>query len=108
MTKVVINACFGGFGLSKEALDHMKLPYTVIVDDRYANLNTENEAMLHYDEVARTDLRLVAAVEELGPRANGQHAELRVIEVQEEYYRIEEYDGSEYIIASNCPMVYYG
>lgn len=71
--KIVINRSFGGFGLSKEAID-------------YLGYNTRN----------RTDPKLVECVELLGSRANGEYAELKVVEIPDdvEWY-IREYDGME-------------
>lgn len=80
--KVVINKCYGGFGLSNEALNYMGLdPETT---DVY--------------EIPRNDSRLVEAVETLGERANGSYAELKVVEIPDgiDYY-IHNYDGMESI-----------
>lgn len=46
----------------------------------------------------RDDPDLVAVVEELGERANGDHAQLAVVEIPDDVeYSIQEYDGIEWI-----------
>lgn len=85
--KVVINKCYGGFGLSEEAMRLYK---------QKANLSEDNNI---YDyELERDDPFLVEVVEELGEDANTPWSYLKVIELPEnlEYY-IEEYDGAEHI-----------
>ena len=54
MRKVVINKCFGGFGLSKEAL----------------NLLGQESDSFYWMDDKRTDSLLVEVVEELGERAS--------------------------------------
>ena len=85
MPKVVINSCFGGFGLSKQAYDELGIPW-----DGYGyDYNADKK---------RADPQLVAVVEKLGDDANGNHARLRVVDVPDGVnWRIEEYDGREKI-----------
>ena len=81
MTKIVYNACFGGFGLSDEALE------------RYHELG--GKAKSRYD-VERADPLLVQVVEELGDRANTRFSDLRITDLPAgTKYRIDEYDGNE-------------
>ena len=78
MTKLVINTCFGGFGLSKQATEE------------YANrkdikLGRWNETWRFYEDMSdrsidRDDPDLVEIVESLGAKANGWAAELKVVE----------------------------
>lgn len=78
--KVVINRCFGGFGLSHEALKHLGISE----DDQY--------------ELERTDPRLVEAVEKLGKQASGSWSDLLVVEIPDDMpYYIDDYDGAETI-----------
>ena len=75
--KVVINSCFGGFGLSQTALS--SLP------------NDEEYYYIH-----RSDPLLVRAVEELGKEAYGTHSYLNVVEWPDGVpYKVFEYDGVE-------------
>jgi len=81
MRKVVINTCFGGFGLSQRAKEELGL----------------NESCSEYD-VKRDNPELVHVVEQLGDLANGDHAQLKVIEIPEDVdWVIEEYDGQEWV-----------
>ena len=81
MIKIVINRCFGGFSLSKAAYEELGLEW-----DDYGFAYNDN----------RTDPNLVACVEKLGPAANGDFADLGVIEIPDDVeYEITEYDGLE-------------
>lgn len=84
MTKIVYNACYGGFGLSEKAFA------------RYKELG----GLTNYDmDIVRTDPILVQVVEELGEEANHWASKLRMIALPEgTKYRIEEYDGFETVM----------
>jgi len=85
MKKVVINDCFGGFGLSDQALT------------RY-NEQTTGKPVNHYSEISREDLTLIQVIEELGMAANDEYSLLKIIEIPKDIsYSIEEYDGTEWI-----------
>ena len=108
MTKVVYNACYGGFGLSKEAcqrywdikgqpiwiedalwgFDVWLVPPEERLEKAYGKQTWYNR------DVDRHDPVLVQVVEELGDKANGECAELAIAEVYDSY-RIDEYDGYE-------------
>jgi hypothetical protein len=128
--KVVINKCYGGFGLSKAGMelyasfkgitlyiedeDKFGGPtyWTVPADQRPKEINW-NSATLEerqaynkaysashiYDrDIERNDPALVKVVEQLGPKANGDYAELKVVEVPDDVvWDVEEYDGNEWI-----------
>lgn len=82
--KIVINTCFGGFGLSKEGLE------------LYQSLSG-GDAMDVYN-VNRDDAALVQVVETLGEKANGRHSQLKVVEVPDDVQcTIQEYDGNEWV-----------
>jgi hypothetical protein len=86
MRKVVINTCFGGFGLSELALVTIAERKRVKVADFSV-----------YD-LDRDDYDLVTVVEGLGAKANGSHAKLKVVEIPADVqWIIEEYDGVEHI-----------
>jgi hypothetical protein len=88
VTKVVINKCYGGFGLSDEAATRLGRPLS-------SGLSGHNSAR----DMQRDDPQLVALVEELGTdRVSGKLAELHVVEVPDGVeWRIEEYDGQEWV-----------
>ena len=79
--KVVISVCYGGFGLSDEA---MKWLEKVGVSDD--------------EPLERHDPRLVKCVETLGSqKASGEYADLRIEEIDGDMYRVCEYDGFEWV-----------
>ena len=84
MIKIVINKCFGGFGLSEEAI---------------AKYNTaKGTSGISIYDIERDDPELIAVVEELGQTAGGRYAELIIIEIPDGVeYTIEDYDGIESI-----------
>jgi hypothetical protein len=98
MTKVVYNACYGGFGLSIEAMDRMvELGYEGL--ELNPGYNPNSKSMYSYKyygdyNIPRHDPILVQVVEELGEKANGNCADLQIEEVYGPY-RIDEYDGNE-------------
>ena len=77
--KIVLNKCYGGFGLSGEARRYL--------------------GYLGWDkphEIPRDDPRLIQVVEELREKANGPYAELKVIEIPDGVpWEIDDYDGYE-------------
>lgn len=79
--KVVINRCFGGFSLSEKAYEYLGIPW-----DGYGYEYTED----------RANPKLVKCVEKLGENANGDFAELKVVDIPDDIeWTIEEYDGME-------------
>lgn len=127
MTKVVYNACYGGFGLSKEACQRYwdikgqqvwiedgewgfsvwlvppeerlkpqttKEIFTMSKDELIAYNKAYSAQSWYYGDVVRHDPVLVQVVEELGDKANGMCAKLRIAQVSGPY-RIDEYDGFE-------------
>ena len=97
--KVVINRNYGGFGLSKRAMEELAIRKGWIADtDMYKYvvlINNDNE-VLHPCDIPRDDLDLVATVEALGEDVNSNYSELKVIEIPDDVnWYIEEYDGLE-------------
>ena len=80
--KVVINACYGGFGLSPGAKEYLR------------KLGTEDNIY----EIKRNHPALVKVVEELGEKANTPCSKLKIVEIPDEIdWVIEEYDGIEHV-----------
>ncbi len=79
--KICINTCFGGFGLSDEALQMLGFK-------------------TRYPLISRTDPRLIEVVNTLGKAANGHCARLAIVDIPDEAtdWEIDEYDGSEGVI----------
>lgn len=92
MTKIVYNACYGGFSLSKMAV--------MLGKGRAPELFASVEPDYGFiDNMARHEPVLVQLVEELGPEASGSFADLRIRDIPAgTKYRIDEYDGNESVI----------
>lgn len=112
MTKIVYNGCFGGFSLSTAAVRrYLELKGILFVEEEYKQLaHSRVRFRIGYDEEGspdyfscydiedRADPILVQVVEELGEEANGNCAELCIRELDRgTRYRIQEYDGSEWV-----------
>lgn len=142
--KVVINVCFGGFGLSPEATlwlwkngcqgievtpvdqywpvqeradydrKYPSLGYTANLakwreyletgpqgarDSLFLTVFTPDEKfVLNSRDIDRQDPLLVKVVEEMGEKANGGCADLRIVEIPDGVkFVVEEYDGNEHI-----------
>lgn len=94
--KIVINRCYGGFGLSKKATE-MYAEKKGITD-----LGTwQHDAFytnFYCRDIYRGDPVLIEVVETLGKDANGQHADLRIVEIPDDVnWKIEDYDGCEWV-----------
>jgi len=137
--RIVINTCFGGFGLSDAAYEKL-IEYGVPVQ-KYIEQKRDPETNLYLDEPAndgevifdremtpegeddlndmyykypnsrmnsrywevwigeaRSHPLLIRVIEELGGKANGGCAALKIVEIPDGTdYEISEYDGSEHI-----------
>jgi len=100
--KILVNDCFGGYGISLEAellyLQKKEISYELL-EERYGKgkyLINGEETYLH---LSRTDEVLIEVVEEIGSeRASGMHAQLSISEIPDGAdYSIHEYDGTEYV-----------
>lgn len=106
--KVVINTCFGGFGLSEKAiLRYAELKgitlYKKASNDYfsasfYISPDFNDESYFSVYDIPRDAIELVQTVEELQQEANGSCSELKVIEIPDgiDWY-IEDYDGIEHV-----------
>ena len=103
MSKVVINRCYGGYGLSVAALArYLELKGIFYTKERdpygYVSYTTDDGDEVSEYTISRDDPFLVQVVEELGAKAFGSHSELKVVEIPKGvWYRIDEYDGMESI-----------
>jgi len=89
--KVVYNNCYGGFGLSKEALQLLSQKKGCEIKSSY-DLRWEHG-------IKRHDADLVAVVEQLGDKASDRFSDLRVEEIPDGCdYEIDEYDGNERVL----------
>jgi len=135
--KVVINKCYGGFGLSiraQKAINKIGCPHSkYILEDDYfttpdidkkvhGSVEVAREKHAKFCEMhrkkgegkileddhswgkngARACPVLIEVVERLKKEANGQHAELKIVEIPDDVeWEIEEYDGIEWIAESH-------
>lgn len=114
MTKVVYNACYGGFGLSDAAIErYAELKGITLYPEKgrwggtiyYLEPRTENKKQnglrpaFWESDLDRADPLLAQVVEELGDAANGDHGKLEIVELEPgERYVIDEYDGYERVM----------
>ena len=123
--KVVINTCYGGFGLSGEALVRLiEIGSELIEKERASEWSTKGisegngkwiaggyQEYMHsvhkdgfmygvddWDKSIRTHPDIIRVIEELGSAANSDYASLSIVDVPDGVgWRIEEYDGNEWV-----------
>lgn len=118
--KIVINKCFGGFGLSSEAMKELIERNCAAIETHAASefngrredvgsgyqmwsgiedVLIKGDTAYTFDNQKRTDATLVALVEEWGSeRTSSRLAKLKVVEIPDgTRYEIDEYDGIESI-----------
>jgi hypothetical protein len=84
--RIVINDCYGGFGLSDAALE------------MYKKLAGISDLDFYSRDIPRDDPYLVKIVKEMGSLANGSCANLKIVEVPGDVdWIVSEYDGAEWI-----------
>lgn len=119
--KIVINRCYGGFGLSDKAVERYAeligrkiykdknifgYTYYFIEPEDFHRLYDEakkvgdfskcSDLMFRDNNLERNDPLLVQVVEELGSESWDKFAELKVIEIPDDVeWEISEYDGME-------------
>ena len=108
MAKIVYNACYGGFSLSRVAVIRAREISGnptwggACIKGDVADYGVIDRDYGFAKNVARHDAVLVAVVEELGDAANGDCAKLRIEDVKSGTpYRIDEYDGKESVMTSS-------
>jgi len=88
MQRIVINASFGGFGLSDTALTLYRAYAGIKEDDPFYDFDIE-----------RNDPILLQVIDQLGiDECEGRHSDLKVVEVPDGVeWEISEYDGKEHV-----------
>ncbi len=82
--RIVINDCYGGFGLSNRARDEYK---------RLVGINDCFDR-----DIPRDDPYLVKVVKDMGSAAFGAHARLKIVEIPADVdWIIQKYDGAEWV-----------
>lgn len=126
MKKIVINTCYGGFGLSPEGVMRYAEIKGIALYPWIDNISKKvygeravvgNEDILHHYslspvvdgerkkgsyfsiyDIFRDDIALIQLIEEMGVKADGSHSELKIVEIPDDVeWVIEEYDGIEWI-----------
>ena len=87
---ILINTCYGGFGLSEKAVE------------LYTNRKKEIDPLFEYKEysIKRDDPILIQIFHELGDEINNGYSKLTIRNIDSRYkkcYRIHKYDGKESI-----------
>lgn len=123
--KIVINRCYGGFGLSRNAIKRYlelcgkECYFYEEVGSAYVKCDCDcsnyfvhcltkdmgetiedypKDYYFSYYDIERNDQKLVQVVEELGENANGDYSKLEVVEIPDDVsWEIGEYDGVETI-----------
>jgi hypothetical protein len=96
--KVVINRCWGGFSISREAAEYMAIrghKEAQEILDEFRKTGRWYGYVCDSDK-ERSNPLLVEAVEVLGDKADGDLARLTIVEIPDgvDYY-IDDYDGKE-------------
>ena len=102
--KVVINTCYGGFGISHEAILALADAKGIELEKTdgdgfqfYRLADNPNDCFTVYD-YSRSDQDLVRIVQEMGEAAWGDYAELKIVEIPDDVeWEIDDYDGIETI-----------
>ena len=76
--EIVLNTCYGGFSLSKKAMDRLKELDALPSIDRIGTESDENYEYRQLTKMDRFDPKLVQVVKELGDKANGDGSDLEV------------------------------
>lgn len=106
--KVVINKCFGGFGVSRAVILRMRelgseaAKHETMTGERWpdsGSVEKDDRDTFYLSDLPRHDATLVRVVEELGEDVSSAPlARLRVVEIPDGvHYEIDEYDGQERI-----------
>ncbi len=106
--QIVINKCYGGFGLSRKALHRLRelgcaaAIAETDIGEKYPGTDDVRKKFLgesFLGNISRYDELLIQVVNEMGDEANGDYAKLRIVEIPNGIaWEIDEYDGMERIV----------
>ena len=96
--KVVLNSCFGGFSLSKDAIQMLIDKYGLDIDSDYGYVDNDVFDIVDDNmDAYRMDKRLVSVVKKLGvDKASGTHAALRSVDVPDDVVEVHGWHISDY------------
>lgn len=96
--KIAINKCYGGFSISEQAFKVLLAIKAEKADNLTPEELRELEEMSEYSPASRNDPDLIKVIEELGEEANGDLAEIKIIEIPDDVaWVINDYDGVEWV-----------
>lgn len=79
-------------------IKHEKKWYEMTAEEKEEYNKIYKSISFYASDLKRDDPLLIQVVEELGEKANGSYAQLKIVEIPEDVeWEIEEYDGSEHI-----------
>jgi hypothetical protein len=103
--KIVLNKCFGGFGLSDNAIQMYAELSGINLESRYYYDDSESlfwvysgtEQIFLDWAIPRDDPNLIRVVEKMGDEANGDLSKLKIVEIDDDWSidQIDDYDGFE-------------
>jgi len=106
MQKIVINNCWGGFGLSDEAMRrYAELKGIKLIEEvnEYGDVNfylneINEDSYFTGWSIDRDDPSLVQVVEEMGKDSHSGYSVLKIVEIPDDVkWEIDDYDGREHI-----------
>ena len=104
--KIVLNVCFGGFGLSNEAtIKYAELKGIKLYTKKEKSWLTEfytdplmSDESFYYPDIPRDDPDLIEVVASMGDKANGRYAELKIVDIPDDVvWTIMEHAGVEWV-----------
>ena len=104
--KIVINQCFGGFGLSDQAIQRYGELAGLNLVSKEGGLfgltwyldSVQDDHYFDQYSIPRNDPNLIQVVEELDELSWGPYSELAIVEIPDDVkWTIEEYDGNEHV-----------
>ena len=98
--KVLLNSCFGGFSLSKDAIQMLIDKHGLDIDGDYGFVSNDDFGIVDDNiDAYRMDKRLISVVKKLGvDKASGKSSALRIVSVPDDVvdihgWHISDYDG---------------
>ena len=96
ITEILVNECYGGFGVSNKAID--------LYNKYKLEINPDFNPIKHYECLEsikdRSDPILIKVFDELGNEFNDKYSKAGKVSIKQKYIKhccIREYDGKEYI-----------
>ena len=102
--QIVINQCYGGFGISDQAIEQYARLKGIDLERRDSKWNKNGYDYYHkgkfftLNNIERDDPVLIQLVKEMGESANDWASHLKIVEIPGDVdWQIQEYDGMEWV-----------